>query len=413
MKITRVDLKLKLYPKEQKMYASAFLTIKKPSHTIDLIINNQLQWLEIKTEVKGENYYFTPEEKSIPKDHFLKSVKIWLIELPEELQDLDELLLSITYSGQIESDPWSTNYLTPEGVELGFYVAYYPILNITDWLSFSLILQGPKGWTWIMNSERLKNCNCEIWVSEEPKIDLYLIGIPEEKAIDQRKPTRFWGYKRNYDNFVDLDSHLQKFYSKLIELLGKPPLNNFKLVLVPREKGGMITRQGIIVMQDNIPKNVITEKRDILLLKWIHEMCHFWFNKTSVETYHNWIDEALSDYCALFIAKFEFGEKFYRNQIEEIKIKIRESNDLVPLKHITRQHEKADVLFYKYGSLIFHEISDEIGEESFKLFLLEFSKKSLKAKQIITKDLVNTLNKINKHDWESFLNEKIDRIPVI
>ena len=144
------------------MYASAFLTIKKPSPTIDLIINNQLQWLEIKTEVKGENHYFTPEEKTIPKNHFLKSVKIWLIELPEELQDLDELLLSIRYSGQIESDPWSTNYLTPEGVELGLYVAYYPILNITDRLSFSLILQGPKGWTWIMNSERLKNCNCEI-----------------------------------------------------------------------------------------------------------------------------------------------------------------------------------------------------------------------------------------------------------
>jgi len=85
MKITRVDLKLKLNPKEQKMYASAFLTIKKPSPTIDLMINNQLQWLEVKAEVKGENYYFTPEEKSVPKDHFLKSAKIWLIELPEKL----------------------------------------------------------------------------------------------------------------------------------------------------------------------------------------------------------------------------------------------------------------------------------------------------------------------------------------
>ena len=47
------------------MYASAFLTIKKPSPTINLMINNQLQWLEVRTEVKGEKYYFTPEEKSV------------------------------------------------------------------------------------------------------------------------------------------------------------------------------------------------------------------------------------------------------------------------------------------------------------------------------------------------------------
>ncbi|MHA1516895.1 MAG: hypothetical protein ACTSPF_15315 [Candidatus Heimdallarchaeaceae archaeon] len=117
MKITRVDLKLKLNPKEQNMYASAFLTIKKPSPIINLMINNQLQWLEFKAEVKGKKYYFTPEEKSVDKDHFLKSSKIWSIELPEELRNLNELLLSVRYSGQIESDPWSTNYLTAEGVE--------------------------------------------------------------------------------------------------------------------------------------------------------------------------------------------------------------------------------------------------------------------------------------------------------
>lgn len=184
MKITRVDLKLKLNPKEQNMYASAFLTIKNPSPIIDLIINNQLQWLEVTSEFKGKKFYFIPVEKSVSEDHFLKSAKIWSIELPKELQNLNELLLSVRYSGQIESDPLSTNSITAKGVELGLSVAYYPLLNITDKLSFSLILQGPKGWSWIMNSEKLEDCNCEIWVSDEPKNDLYLIGIPEDKEIN-------------------------------------------------------------------------------------------------------------------------------------------------------------------------------------------------------------------------------------
>ncbi|MCE7748295.1 MAG: hypothetical protein GPJ51_07850 [Candidatus Heimdallarchaeota archaeon] len=181
MKITRVDLKLKLNPREQNMYASAFLTIRNPSPIIDLMINNELQWLEVTSEFKGKKTYFTPEEKSVLENHFLKSVKVWSVELPEEMQNLDELLLSVRYSGQIEPDSGSTNYLTAKGVKLGLSAAYYPLINITDKLSFSLILQGPKGWSWIMNSEKLKDCNCEIWVSDEPKNELYLVGNPEDK----------------------------------------------------------------------------------------------------------------------------------------------------------------------------------------------------------------------------------------
>ncbi|MHA1516896.1 MAG: hypothetical protein ACTSPF_15320, partial [Candidatus Heimdallarchaeaceae archaeon] len=75
-----------------------------------------------------------------------------------------------------------------------------------------------------MNSEKLNDCNCEIWVSDEPKIDLYLIGIHDDKAIDQDEPTKFWGLKRNYNKFVDLDTHLEKFYNNLVEMLGEPPL---------------------------------------------------------------------------------------------------------------------------------------------------------------------------------------------
>ncbi len=413
MKITRIDLKLKINPMEPDLYGSAFLTISNPSSSIELMINKNLQWLEIYAEVRGKKYYFTPQEKIVSEDHFLKTAKIWSIDLPDEIQNLDEFHLSIRYSGEIESDPWSTNYISEDGVELGIYVAYYPILNITDRISFSLMLQAPKNWSWIMNSERLKDCQCDIWVSEEPKVDLYIVGVPTDVAISQDKFSRFWGLKRNYDKFSVLDDFLQRYYYSIVEILGKPPLDNFSLVLVSRETGGMITRQGIIVMSDNISDQVITEKRDILLLKWVHEIGHFWFNKTSVESYHNWIDEALCDYIALFISRQELGEDFYIVQLEEIKDKIKNATDLLPLKKITRQHDKADILFYKYGSLIFHDIFELIGEDKFKLFLSKFAKLSLDAIQIETEDLENTLTEVYKKDWKTYLTKKLEEIPSI
>ena len=148
-------------------------------------------------------------------------------------------------------------------------------------------------------------------------------------------------------------------------------------------------------------------------MAWIHEMGHFWFSSTSASNYNNWIDEGLCDYCALLLSKERYGEEFYSERIDEIKVKLQEKDNLPAITDISRTHPEADILFYKYGSLIFHEIMLEIGEDTFRRSINLFAQKSINKRKIETKDLIASFNEITEGDWTEFFMERISNPPKI
>ncbi|MCE7743140.1 MAG: hypothetical protein GOP50_11885 [Candidatus Heimdallarchaeota archaeon] len=178
MKLSRVDLKLTLNQETEELFASAYLTINNPESIIEFYLNNELEIREVSTEIKWKRTDFEVKEKNVSEDFFLKNCKIYRIELPETLQDNEELNLSINYKGSIEVDSWGTNYYEKTRVELGLYAVYYPILNFEDKISFSLVLQTSEEWDWDVNASRLEDCDCDIWISEEKRIDIHIVGIP-------------------------------------------------------------------------------------------------------------------------------------------------------------------------------------------------------------------------------------------
>ncbi|MHA1199100.1 MAG: M1 family aminopeptidase [Candidatus Heimdallarchaeaceae archaeon] len=414
MKLNRVDLKLSLkLEEEEELYASAFLTIQNPENVIEFMLNKELEIINVSTEIKWKKTNFEVEEYNVPEDHFLKNCRICKINLPESIHGLEELNLSVRYKGFIEGDSWGTNYLEKSRVELGLYAIYYPILNFDDKISFSLILQASEEWDWIVNASKLADCDCDIWVTEEKRIDIYLIGIPKEQAIKGDESLRFRGSKRHFDGFQELSKDLSDFEELLIAWLGKPPTEEFFLVLAPRDSGGIISRQGLISMQDSIQPEVIKKNKEILLMAWVHEMSHFWFNSTSVSSYDNWIDEGLCDYSALLLAKQKFGKKFYVDRIEAIRTTLLKEESLPAIKEIARIHPKADLLFYKYGSLIFHELMTKIGEELFRKSIRNFAQKSIEKDNITTQDLIKSFNDITKEDWTEYFENKISSTIII
>ena len=410
MTISHIDLKLKINPLKQKLDALAFLTIKDVGSDINLFLNRKLDWAIFKIEKNKKKIILEAEPRDAPEDSFLKPVKIWNIQLPEEFINTDEILLECEYSGTIESDPWNTNYIREDAVELGCYVAFYPIEKLEDKPTFSVVMRSPDEWTWVMNSDRLGDCKCNIWVTEEKRTDLYLIGLPNQLSIEFDEEKRFWGAKRNYEKFKSLENELSKIEKKLREWLGESKVIDFKIVLVPRDSGGLISREGIIAMQDTFSSKIIDKKRELLLLSWAHEITHFWFNKTSPSTYHNWLDEALCDYCALVIGREIYGQKFYEDQIENIKTKIK-SEDLPAIKDIVRNNPKAELTFYKYGSLVLQEIEQLIGDEKFKKLLRNFAQKSLKKDWIETADFIDSIDTITGTNWTDFFEDKLSNKP--
>ncbi|MHA1552139.1 MAG: hypothetical protein ACTSQC_09360, partial [Candidatus Heimdallarchaeaceae archaeon] len=297
-------------------------------------------------------------------------------------------------------------------VELGLYVGYYPIINLEDQPSFTLNLNGPANWEWLMNAPRLINKNKLAWGTKEPRIDLYLIGLPSQATID--KGGIFWGGKRKFHLYENLSNGLEDMEITLRDWLGETQTQNFNLALVPRSSGGLISRNGLIVMQDDLDEEIIKNNSKALLLSWTHELSHFWFSKTSVINYHNWIDEALCDFCALIISKEKFGVEFYHKRLNKIKQIIRETQPPLPsIAEIKRIHPKAELLFYKYGTLILVDLMSEIGEELMKKVIGNFAQKCVNRDKIETQDFIESLTELTNKDYSSLLMERLSSSPNI
>ena len=75
MKNSRVDLKLSLKPETEELYASAFLDIHNPGKTIEFMLNNKLELLEVSSEVKLKRTEFNVKQTKVSEDCFLKNCR--------------------------------------------------------------------------------------------------------------------------------------------------------------------------------------------------------------------------------------------------------------------------------------------------------------------------------------------------
>jgi hypothetical protein len=402
VQITSISLNLNIKPDYLQLTGKGSLQIQKENiseRILRLYLNSELDWKKLVIKQGKKSFKLKTTKINLPDDTFLRAATYWEILLPEEIEEKFEL--TFEYKGSIKIDPWGTNYLTLESVELSIYSAWYPIMNLEDKPPFEVLLKGPEKWLWKMNA-LLKESNH--WSNPKGDNDLTLLGRTIDSAIDYQNGQRFWGSNEHYEKYLPLETKLREIETLLTEWLGPPEKEELVIALTSRETGGMYVRNGLIVTQDVLPDEYFTTKSNLLLLSWTHELCHMWFNKASVKDYHNWIDEALADYCALIITEEFFGEEFYKERLQKVKEMI--TGELPAIKSITRSNEKAQLIYYNWGSLIIHKIYQEIGKELFKQTVKDFAQKAFTQKETTTDDFVESLEKVTHKDW----SEKIDNL---
>ncbi|MFX1254872.1 MAG: M1 family aminopeptidase [Promethearchaeota archaeon] len=415
MKSKHLDLEVNIDPKNSFISVKGRLTLKMIDKELKLFLNQNLEWKSLAIFIDGEKKEVKAKKIDIPKDSFLKSVNYWKIELPPQLIQQASLELEFGHYGKIfqEEVSYGIGYIKEEEVELACYSAWYPITTIQDHLSFSVTLFGPPNWSWIMNAPSIPCEKANCWKSNEERIDLTLLGRHLSTAIPPTQKRRFWGAKRYFSKFEPLEQDLKDLESQLHQWLGASPVKEVRLVLVTREQGGAYNRAGLIVLPDKLPDKYFTTKKPDLFFGLIHEIGHSWFIKTDPESYHNWLDEALCDFCALIVLGEKYGKEFVSDRLNQIHEQLKKAGELPPIKNITRTHPKAEIVFYKYGSLILYDLSQKIGLEIFKKAVRDFAQKSVNQEKIITKDFIHSIRNTTGQDMKDYFDKKLENIPSI
>jgi len=407
MNLERVVLNCKINPYENFLDAIVLLKFDNVNDKISLVLNPNLDWKKVLVKVKDTWVKITPKEGILPDDFLLEIGKLWEIDLTEissnSLQD--KVVIKASYSGKILNSSWNLSYIKPDFVELASYGLWYPISPTLNKHAFELTLAGPFEWKWIANGNQIStfkrgNQTIYYWTNDLPQNDITVLGLPSENAY-QKKDSIFWGPKEFVEKNSVFEKNLLERKKALEKWLGKSEADQqFYYVFTPRISGGQYSRYQLIATVQELP--IEEEMIPRVLQSMLHEISHFWWNKTSVNFYHNWLDEALAEYTSSLIVSEKYGgDDWIENRSKRVLKVLEKAGDLPAIRNTSRSHKDAYTLYYYRGFLLFRELHLKLGTELLKELFREFVNKSNSFEVITTSDFLDILkNYSTKIDYD-------------
>lgn len=409
MKIKYISITVSFDGSLLMLKSKGFAKITGNQKVFCLFLNKNLTWKKIAVKNDESLIDLPYQKKDLPENSFFKVANYWEIQIPSKNNLNSPYTIIFEYEGTIEPDPWGTNYIESDFIELGCYSPWYPIISLDDYPSFEIIVNADSEWEWITNSN--SKINSHHWRQPLGDSDLTLLGVKQTKAITKADSNLFWGYKEHLSTFQDLEPKLQEIFQILETWLGPPEFPQFHIALTKRTRGGTYVRKTLIVTQI-FTRDRIKERYPQILRSWSHEFAHNWFNKASTATYDNWIDEALAEFTSLLVCKQLFGKDHFNQRLHEFKTKILNEPDSLPaISSILRSHSKAHLVYYTWGSLIVSKIYRQLGEKLFLKVIKGYAEQSFKKHANQTQLFIDILKKYSEHDWNTFMKHYLSIEP--
>lgn len=385
------NLKVKIDPRKGQLRVSGTIIIPTSADSAYFILNRGLRWIKTTRLTASGNQQITVSRTDAIEVPRFYNGDLWTFDVLDP--DHDEFVIEIDYAGQIHPPSKESNmpvmgYIKRDFVELACYSAWYPVpFNMETNMSFEITIEGPEDWTWEANG----NCvgieeagNTSFWNIKQgrPVNDITIVGLPKRDA-QLEADSLFWGPRTMVGTHKILDIGAREMRERLTNWLG--PLfeeRNLRFALTPREIGGAYARTGLIVVGGGYSTDA--SLRGPVLQSMCHEMCHDWFCKASVQTYDNWLDEALAEYCSIVITDDYLNENYLKSRIEKTKDRLEKQGPLPAIRQLKREQEEAYAAYYYRGFLLMNEISEKVGREEFRKVIGDFAQVSVKEKVVTT-----------------------------
>lgn len=385
------SLKCLISPKKGHIKVSGTIIIPSTEGSAFFVLNRGLRWTKcVRRTASGEQNITAIKTDIVEVPKFYNGDLWTFVGLDTEL---DEFVLEIEYSGQIhppakDSGNPTMGYIKRDFVELACYSAWYPVpFNMETNMSFELEFEGPVDWTWEANGklQKVENRNESaiwIWNQTRPVNDIVVVGLPKRDAhLDEK--SLFWGPRDLAGAHRVLDTSAREMKEILEDWLGpRDTTDSVRFAITPRKMGGAYARAGLIVVGGGYSTDASLRKS--VLQAMCHEICHDWFNKASVRTYDNWLDEALAEYCSIMITDDYFHEGYLESRVEKTRQLLEKQGNIPAIRNLIREKEEAYVAYYYRGFLLLNEISEKTDRKEFHKMIGEFAQLCVKERLVTT-----------------------------
>jgi len=416
-KLTRLDLKLSIFPERHFLRANAILTICSNINKLnvfDFYISPQLKIVKIFN--KERNLLVFSQNKV--EDIFPNSkTSLVIVNLEKELQKGEITQIGVYYQGYFYEpsiyNPKKKRYervlsaITEKVVWLRPTQLWYPYIK-NNFMGVRIEANVPENWVVLTNGRLIKKIKLKDRINfayEDKRVgslDIFLFAGPylsKSIGMDTFKISSYLlpQHKNLFNIYNQKTAEIINFYAKKF---GLPNIRNIKMIEIGSEYGtGTSCPFGYA-----IASHLITKNCPIIA----HEIAHLWWGETVFDNLGSdtWLREGLATFSENFyMMKIYSNSKIRRRILFDLLFRaISHGNPETPSVLEAGEKELAQrYLVYEKPAYMLFTLKYLLGEEIFLQIIRTYLNK-FRSKIATTSDFIKIVNSISSRNMEWFFN---------
>lgn len=304
--------------------------------------------------------------------------------------------ISFAYTCNLDSlDSWMSACDT-SWVQLGYYMAWYPLNTHSEHTTGNLRITIDKGY--ILTGSGIVTRHGNTWFMKQPwaGYDFTVAASPhlKRKIIENKDRTIEIDYtdfpETDADSIANCCNTAFDYYSRLF---GTAPDGKLLKLIILNGYGGAFSRKNFITAY-------ATSYNEGLHNLLGHEIGHFWWHSAPTDNWNDWLNESFAEFSKLCLIGHDYGDTVLKDYIcsyREITLK------QCPIYNLDRNAEGSHAVFYQKGALILYDLWQQVGSKAFFLFMQSVADKHVSNnEQLIQQaDLI-----LGKH-WGKWIMERL------
>lgn len=312
-------------------------------------------------------------------------------------KEIENEKLAINYTYSLDSIKDESFKFNKNWLELNLYTAWFPLNMDYGLFKYKINVQLPPKYKLI--SSGIVSDNGTFWEVNQKmsSFDIPIIISPQLKCISVAEDKiKVYYLDLNSENEKTIKNSANSHFDFLNGLLGKSNTANLILAINQFNRPISYTRKGFISLTIGDSFSIRNEKT------LAHEIGHLWWNKASVSSWEDWLNEGFAEYSSILILRNVYGEENFKKNIKDLENTIKDLPSLYQLKKENTINQ--NVITYK-GAYLLYELENKIGSKEFSKFLRTVHQKNIKQTSDFLILVKNELGIDIENYTESKLNE--------
>ncbi len=406
------DLRLEVDPRTNFIAVSGSLAYHAPRNRLErarFYLNRQFTVTRLEgRRVMGYQFelYDTPHLPAISQAGVLD------VYFNPPLHQNETALIQFDYHGNLsEWPPESANIISPDWVEMGLYLPWFP-LQIDESpanLTFTLRVTLPAGYQAGSYGPYVFKDGAWFFNWPYPTSDIVVVGGQSiEPRVYTSEPNHVFLYTTTFSDAssAQLGEDMLWTLERFSGWFGPIRPTDFTLIESPRPLGGGYARRGLVVLAGLNERDYLGQ-REAYLRYLAHETAHAWWWDAPTGTWEDWLNESFAEYSALLAVRERFGQETFDQFLERKRERTSQNlsfwgfdraDNPTPEKQAAVEH-----LLYDKGPLLLNDLAEKIGIPRF----LELCRARLWSGVITTEHLLDLLEEVENRDIRDWFEHQL------